>query len=101
MIYSQETSCDKYLKIHLPNSYSTFKTLKNTKTRCCPWGTTLLVSRSLEQVKKLCKKALWLEKVEQRAFGDMAEVCGMHEAFLKGAYPAYLVICGIHCSLKR
>ena len=43
-------------------------------------GTTLLyVSHSLEEVKGLCKKALWLDKGEMRMIGNANEVC---EAYL-------------------
>lgn len=39
-------------------------------------GTTLLyVSHSLEEVKGLCKKALWLDKGEMRMIGNADEVC--------------------------
>ena len=46
-------------------------------------ATTLFVSHSLDQVKKLCNKVLWLEKGKQRAFGDAGEICGMYGEFLK------------------
>ena len=35
---------------------------------------TLYVSHSLEQVKQLCNKALWLQKGKQMAFGDTGKV---------------------------
>ena len=39
-------------------------------------GTTLLfVSHSIEQVKKMCNKALWLDHGEVKMFGDANEVC--------------------------
>lgn len=39
-------------------------------------GTTLLfVSHSIEQVKKLCKKAMWLEKGQVKMKGDSKEIC--------------------------
>lgn len=44
---------------------------------------TLFVSHSLEQVRKVCNKALWLEKGKQIAFGDVNEVCDMYAASMK------------------
>lgn len=39
-------------------------------------GTTLLfVSHSIEQVKKMCNKALWLENGQMKMFGDAKTVC--------------------------
>jgi ABC-2 type transport system ATP-binding protein len=46
-------------------------------------ATTLFVSHSLEQIRKLCNKALWLEKGKQKAFGDVKTICGEYEEFLK------------------
>ena len=46
-------------------------------------ATTLFVSHSLDQVKKLCNKVLWLEKGKQRAFGDAGDICGIYGEFLK------------------
>lgn len=44
-------------------------------------GTTLLfVSHSAEQVRELCKKAVWLEKGKIRMIGDANEVCDAYEA---------------------
>lgn len=45
-------------------------------------ATTILVSHSLGQVKRLCNKVLWLHKGRQIAFGETAEVCAMYERFL-------------------
>ena len=45
---------------------------------------TILVSHSLEQIRKLCNKALWLHKGKQIAFGSSEEVADRYEAFLKG-----------------
>lgn len=44
---------------------------------------TLFVSHSLQQVRKTCNKALWLEKGKQIAFGDVKEICDMYEASTK------------------
>lgn len=43
---------------------------------------TILVSHSLEQVRELCTKVLWLEKGRQIAFGDTAVLCGLYQQFL-------------------
>ncbi len=45
-------------------------------------ATTILVSHSLQQVKELCTKVLWLEKGQQIAFGDTAILCGMYQQYL-------------------
>jgi len=46
-------------------------------------ATTLFVSHSVEQTKKLCNKVLWLEKGKQMAFGEAAKICDEYEEFLK------------------
>lgn len=44
-------------------------------------GTTLLfVSHSTEQVRQLCKKALWIKKGRVQMFGEVNEVCNAYEA---------------------
>ena len=43
---------------------------------------TLFVSHSLNQVRKTCNKALWLEKGKQIAFGDVKEICDRYEKSL-------------------
>lgn len=44
-------------------------------------GTTVIfVSHSVEQVKKICKKALWLFDGELKMFGNVEEVCMAYEA---------------------
>lgn len=45
-------------------------------------ATTILVSHSLEQVKELCTKVLWLEKGQQIAFGDTAILCSLYQQYL-------------------
>lgn len=45
--------------------------------------TTLFVSHSIGQVRKLCNKVLWLNKGEQIAFGDTETVCDEYEKYLK------------------
>lgn len=43
-------------------------------------GTTILfVSHSIEQVKKICNKAVWLEHGGLKMFGDAQEICGIYE----------------------
>ena len=43
-------------------------------------GTTLLfVSHSADQVKQLCKKAIWLDHGNMMAYGDTSEVYAMYE----------------------
>lgn len=44
--------------------------------------TTILVSHSLEQIRKMCNKVLWLEKGKQMAFGETNAVCDMYVEFL-------------------
>lgn len=39
-------------------------------------ATVVFVSHSIEQVKQICKKALWLEHGEMKAFGDAEGICG-------------------------
>ncbi|MDR2648095.1 MAG: ABC transporter ATP-binding protein [Clostridiales bacterium] len=45
-------------------------------------ATTLFVSHSMEQINKLCNKALWMEKGRQRAFGKAEEICGLYGEYL-------------------
>lgn len=45
-------------------------------------ATTLLVSHSLDQVRRLCNKVLWLDRGNQVAFGDALEICDKYEKFL-------------------
>ena len=46
-------------------------------------ATTLLVSHSIEQVKKLCNKVLWLNKGQQVCFtSDVEKTCDMYQDFL-------------------
>ncbi|MBU3841016.1 MAG: ABC transporter ATP-binding protein [Candidatus Ruminococcus intestinipullorum] len=43
-------------------------------------GTTILfVSHSIEQVKKICNKIVWLDKGVVKMFGDAQEVCSIYE----------------------
>lgn len=46
-------------------------------------ATTLLVSHSLDQIRRMATKVLWLEKGQQMAFGETKEVCDRYAEFLK------------------
>lgn len=48
-------------------------------------ATTILVSHSLAQVRKMCNKILWLHKGKQIEFGDDVQgICDRYQAFLEG-----------------
>lgn len=48
-------------------------------------ATTILVSHSLNQVRTMCKKILWLHKGKQITFGsDVQKICDDYQAFLDG-----------------
>lgn len=47
-------------------------------------ATTLLVSHSLEQIRRLCNKVLWIEKGVQIDFGKSDVICDRYVDFLKG-----------------
>lgn len=42
-------------------------------------ATVLFVSHSVEQIRKICKKALWLSNGEMKMFGDVEMVCSEYE----------------------
>ena len=46
--------------------------------------TTILVSHSLDQVRELCNKALWLHQGRQIDFGETGPICDRYQAFLNG-----------------
>ena len=46
-------------------------------------ATTIFVSHSAEQIRKMCNKVLWLDKGKQMAFGKTSEVLGLYENFIK------------------
>jgi len=46
--------------------------------------TTLLVSHSLEQIRRMATKVLWLDRGNQVAFGETEEICNEYENFLNG-----------------
>lgn len=48
-------------------------------------ATTILVSHSLNQIRSMCNKILWLNKGEQIMFGDnVKEICDEYQKFLDG-----------------
>lgn len=50
-------------------------------------ATTILVSHSLEQIRQLCTKVLWLEKGRQIAFGDTQRLCNLYQDYLDKKLP--------------
>lgn len=44
--------------------------------------TTLLVSHSLEQIRRMCNKVLWLDRGKQMGFGPANDLCDRYEEFL-------------------
>lgn len=44
---------------------------------------TILVSHSIEQVRRMCNKVLWIEHGERIAFGDTKSICDAYTEFLK------------------
>lgn len=47
-------------------------------------ATTILVSHSIQQVKEMCNKVLWLDKGKQIDFGnDVGDICDRYTAFLE------------------
>lgn len=61
-----------------------FRKKSETKMREIIQGgaTTILVSHSVQQVRELCNKVLWLEKGQQIAFGDTSILCDLYQQFL-------------------
>lgn len=49
-------------------------------------ATTILVSHSLQQVREMCSKVLWLHKGKQIDFGETASICDQYQEFLDGKY---------------
>lgn len=45
-------------------------------------ATVLFVSHSLEQIRRLCTKVVWLEKGKVKMIGDTNEVCDLYEEYL-------------------
>jgi ABC-2 type transport system ATP-binding protein len=46
-------------------------------------ATTILVSHSLTQIRRLCTKVLWLEQGVKRAWGEAKEVCDLYTEYMK------------------
>ncbi len=44
---------------------------------------TILVSHSLQQIRELCNKVLWLHKGRQVDFGEVGQICDRYEEFLE------------------
>lgn len=44
---------------------------------------TILVSHSIEQIRRMCNKVLWLDRGRQIAFGETEPICDGYETFLK------------------
>lgn len=47
-------------------------------------ATTILVSHSVEQVREMSNKVLWIEKGEQIGFGNADLLCDLYQAYLEG-----------------
>lgn len=45
--------------------------------------TTILVSHSMQQIREMCTKVLWLEKGEMRGIGDTKQMCDAYEKYMK------------------
>ncbi len=45
---------------------------------------TILVSHSIDQVRRMCNKVLWLDKGKQIAFGETKPICDEYQKFLSG-----------------
>lgn len=45
-------------------------------------ATTILVSHSLDQIRRMCNKVLWLDKGKQIEFGETEEICNKYEEYL-------------------
>lgn len=59
------------------------KSAKKMREIIAQGATTILVSHSLEQVRELCNKVLWLDHGKQIAFGDTQPICDDYEIYLK------------------
>ena len=44
--------------------------------------TTILVSHSMDQIRNMCTKVVWLEKGEFRGIGDTKTMCDMYEKYM-------------------
>lgn len=65
------------------------KSAKKMREIISQGATTILVSHSLEQIRELCNKVLWLDHGRQIAFGETQKICDQYESFLQsGLLPA-------------
>ena len=60
------------------------KSAKKMREIISQGATTILVSHSLEQIRNLCNKVLWLDHGKQVTFGDVTEICDLYERYLNG-----------------
>ena len=58
------------------------KSAKKMREIISQGATTILVSHSLDQIRELCNKVLWLDHGRQIAFGPSLEICNQYEKFL-------------------
>lgn len=58
------------------------KSAKKMREIISQGATTILVSHSLNQIRELCNKVLWLDHGRQIAFGESQEICNQYEEFL-------------------
>ena len=45
--------------------------------------TTILVSHSIDQIREMCTKVLWLEKGQMRGYGDTQSICNEYEEYMR------------------
>lgn len=64
------------------------KSAKKMREIISQGATTILVSHSLDQIRELCNKVLWLDHGRQVAFGKTQDICDRYEQFLRGGCPA-------------
>lgn len=64
------------------------KSAKKMREIISQGATTILVSHSLDQIRELCNKVLWLDHGRQVAFGGTQEICDQYDRFLRGECPA-------------
>lgn len=62
------------------------KSAKKMREIISQGATTILVSHSLTQIRKLCNKVLWLDHGQQIAFGDTQTICDQYEKFLRTTF---------------
>jgi ABC-type polysaccharide/polyol phosphate transport system ATPase subunit len=47
-------------------------------------ATVLMVSHSINQIKEICQRALWLDNGKINEIGDVEEVCNVYQKALMG-----------------